>query len=49
MEETIPEGEVLEGGKGSGNIQQCAFPRTHTHHRRKYTGETWSCRQLTNK
>lgn len=32
IEETIPEGEVLEGGKRRGNIQQCAFSplRTHT-------------------
>lgn len=29
----IPEGELLEGGKRRGNIQQCAFSpaRTHTH------------------
>lgn len=31
IEETIPEGEVLEGGKGRGNIQQCAFSPQHTH------------------
>lgn len=32
IEETIPEGEVLEGAKRRGNIQQCAFSplRTHT-------------------
>ncbi len=30
IEETIPEGEVLEGGKKRGSIQQCAFPPMHT-------------------
>lgn len=30
IEETIPEGGVLEGGKRSGNIQQHAFSPVHT-------------------
>ena len=38
IEKTIPEGEVLEGGKRSGNIQQCAFSPVHTNtHTHAYT------------
>lgn len=38
IEETVPEGEVLEGGKRRGNIQQCAFSPVHTNtHTYTYT------------